>query len=239
MFHFRRLQLFLFRQITLHRSSLVLGFGVVATLLLFVSLLAALLFPNSVFSLVSFYYFVLFVAGLVGTSRSLSELTNPRQSYQFLILPVSLFEKLIGMWLLTSPLFVAAYLAVVHLIFQISLWLAGKEGLFDALYTMDNVRSIVRFMVVQTVFFLGACSFRTHPFLKTILSILVFFFGLGIISTIIFWNTFHGQFSGSFSWDGHFSEQWTTSSLITDVIWYLSGPYFLLVAYFKLKERHA
>lgn len=234
-----RLYHFLLRQISLSlqplSTSIIATFGI----LLLISFAVAQFNPSGLPSLVSLYLFVLFLSGFIFTSRILSELNSPQKSYAFLTLPASTLEKLIGSWLLSSPIFLVIYMLLTSFIFWLSLAQAGTTYLFAELFDQELFQSIGLYLILQTIFFLGAATFRSNNFFKTLLSLFVLFTSLGIFSLIVFYLFFKGEFYG----EGEFSVGFSTlgntltHQVLAFLIRFVLPPFLLVVSYFKLKER--
>jgi hypothetical protein len=230
-YHFVRRQL-----VSQSNTLLTSGAGVLGVLL-FLSLATAYASPSTLPSFAGLYLAVFYLIGFLHTSRIFAELHKPQKSYAFLTLPVSTLEKLLGTWLISSLLYVLAYLFSVSIIFALSLWLAHALEAFPTLFESFTTKSIGVYLIAQSVFFLGAITFRNNVFFKTLLSVLVLLVGCLIaflvIVRIVFNNGFDGEFDFVFNSFGGGGEE----HLITNIACACFAPFMLLVSYFKLKER--
>jgi hypothetical protein len=145
---------------------------------------------------------------------------------------------------LSSPIYAAVYLAIVSVIFLVSSSIAGRPLEFVEMFREGTFYTIGSYMVIQTIFFLGACGFKNHNFIKTLFSLFVIAFGLGLFAAIIggiLFNGLEGKFDGGNDVGEDFKEMAETvfTEIIPFIFWYILGPFLLIVSYFKLKERQA
>jgi hypothetical protein len=240
-FNINRLSNFVQRQVSLNLPPMLIAAGGVFGLLLVVSLFTAYFNPEGVRELKGFYLAAFFIGGFIFTSRIFSELNSPQKSYFYLTLPVSTLEKVIGSWVLSSPVYVVVFSIGILIIYLITGLIAGGNyasipDMFDRHY----FQAMGAFMVTQTVFFLGAAYFRNYNFLKTLLALFILQVIIGSYGGLLGWMLFGGNnnidpvdFSGSFQ---YFVEH-TVPQIAHVFFWYLLAPFLLVVSYFSLKER--
>lgn len=236
-FDINRLVNFIKRQLILNISSFWIALGAIVGILLIISLLVAYFEPMNIYNLPALYMVVFFISGYIFTSVIFSEMNTPQKSFSFLTIPVSNLEKIIGSWIITSPLFIITYIILMYIIFAISATMAGMPHAVANLLTHDIFVSLGIFMVVQTVFFLGACTFKGNNFLKTLFSLFILANVLGIYTGILGWTVigFNNSFEPSYEF-----QDWATSfaeTVFPILFWYVLGPFMVVVSYFKLKER--
>jgi len=195
---------------------------------------------------VTFYLFF-FIGGFIFTSRVFNEIDRQESGYRYLTLPASTLEKLISKWLLSSIVFIiVSYVGmqiVVLLGALISVALFEVEFHIINFAKADFIIEAARYLVIHSIFFLGACAFRNHNFLKTVLAIFIVGVVVSVFTTIVAYllpgksiivnpeyvsELEHLNSSG-------FLE--TISQLKYIVTWYVIAPFFLIVSYFKLTER--
>ena len=194
-----------------------------------------------------FYALTMYGGGAILTSRAFGELHRPLSRISFLNLPASTFEKLLSMFLLTA----VGYGLLIWLVYP--LYVLIVNGFTDAIFgrymspiswTDTWVLFHLRlYLVVNSVFLLGAAIFNRFVLPKTLISILVIeilLFALGmLILRIVFidvedlFNSRPPQPSKSFI---NFAEN-TLWSWAQQFFWWLVAPFFWVVTYFKLKER--
>lgn len=237
-FSIERLFLLLKRQGTLNFFPLMIGIGGIFGIMLLISLLVAHFNPGDFRDLFGFFMTVFFVGGYIFTSRVLAELNSPRKSYGFLTLPASTLEKLVGSWLLSSPVYILVFMTFITSIYLVSALTAGLSFSLADIFNDTLFKVIWVFMVTQTVFFLGACTFKNYNLLKTLFSLFLIVAVVAAFGGILTWILFGGQINGE-EFDDNF--KMTGEAFFTQVVpfifFYLIGPFLLVVSYFKLKER--
>ena len=145
---------------------------------------------------VIWFSLMLCVWGPIVASRAFNELHNKTRNESFLLLPASALEKTLARLLLVTvgflP-FLLIYASVVSFLTEmLSLLVFGERNeLFRAFD--PRVWEVIRhFVVLQSVFFLGAAFFRKNHFWKTVLSIAALcaaFVGLVVLLGLILFET--------------------------------------------------
>ena len=136
------------------------------------------------------------------TSGIFNELGKKSSASQMLTLPASTFEKFLAGWFLTYFLYtvvVIGLLYLIGLILGINPILATQQ-FSDSFVNISNIYfldTLLTFTAMHSVFFLGSIYFDGNHFLKTLLAIVLFFIGLGIIS-MIFINLISDDFGFSY-----------------------------------------
>ncbi len=237
--HISRLGFFVRRQITINIHSFWIALGAIAGILFLISIVVAYFNPVGLSNLQGLYMVVFYFGGLIFTSKIFSELHTPHRSYALLTLPVSNLEKIIGAWLITAPLFILVYLIFIFIITSISSLVAGHSAALVYIFNEDLWRSVGNYLIVHSIFFLGACTFRGNNFLKTLLSMFLFILLIslfaGILGLILF-----GRFGFTIqevSPEFQFFLTDVYSEVLKFIFYYLLAPFMLVVSYFKLKER--
>ena len=247
-FNLKRLQYFIYRQTVLNIHTLIISGGSIFGVLLLHTIIMSSISPLHVAKMPEFHIGIFFIAGFIFTGKIFSELHDPLKGYFYLTLPVSNLERLIGSWLLSSPLYIIGY--GIFTFSMISLAVAITDSPFPAssFFDIAYLRHIPTFLVLQTVFFLGACYFRKNIFPKTLLSVFLFFLSIGILTFIfgyfLFFNSEkadpaeNSQFFLYFEINNSFRFYIKNKfiDIITFLFWFILGPFMLLVSYFKLKE---
>ena len=230
---------FVQRQLSIFRHGWLIAAAAVFGLLFIISILTTYFNPTKLYNLKGMYTGILFLGGLVLTSQMFQELHAPSRSWAYLTLPVSTLEKLIGAWLLSSPLFILAYTAITFAIYLFSTLIAGFSISPFSYFSYEYWDTITSYMVVQTIFLWGAAYFRKLNFLKTLLVLVVLPIILGIYGALLGWLLFEDT-------NIHIGPDTTEINGIVNhgvvpifrFMWYaLFGPYMLLTTYFTLKER--
>lgn len=246
-FNFNRLYNLIRRENTIRRKSYLTGIAAI------VGLFVLTIVANSYGSrqvvydgALEIFYFLVFLGGMIFTSRIFSEMNEPQKGYRYLTLPASTLEKLAAQWLLSS----FGYLLAVSALFFVSVLLGGllSSALFDvgfswlelSAFEMSAGELIGSYLVAHSIFFLGACAFQKHNFLKTILSVVIVSIVIGLIvvgvAYLMLGDQVMTQGEVHFS-SAEFALQDQFTQIAEVVIDYLTVPFFLVVSYFKLKER--
>jgi hypothetical protein len=239
-FDINRLSKFVQRQVALNAPPMLIAAGAVFGTLLIVSILTGYYGPENMEGLLGFYVFVFFLGGFILTSNIFSELHSPQKSYFYLTLPVSATEKLAGSWILTSPIYVIVFSIVAYLIYLIPTLMVGNQYPVPTFFGPDYLRIVATYLVIQTIFFLGAAYFRKYNFLKTLLSVFLLQIGIGLYAGLLFWLLFNGgKVQGQDIENTGFKSfvENTVPQIAHIFFWYILGPLMLVVSYFSLKER--
>ncbi|MFD3002255.1 hypothetical protein ACFS7Z_17925 [Pontibacter toksunensis] len=236
----KRLGFFLKRQLYLNISTMWIAIGAILGLLLILSALFAVFSDDAevVFGLRNLYLVVFMVGGYIFTSKIFDEMHAPQKSYMFLTLPVSATEKLLAAWLITSPVYVVVAGLIMLLLTSFSALLAGNTDAFP--YLIDDVffNCLGVYMVTQAVFFLGATTFRSNNFLKTLLVLIVVVLLIAAYTGGLGYLLF-GQAHNRLEPDSGLKDtaEFIFTRIIPMLFWWLLAPFLLVVSYFKLKER--
>ncbi|WP_299756148.1 hypothetical protein [uncultured Pontibacter sp.] len=242
-FDLTRLGHFIKRQLYMNLNSLWISIVAVTGFLLAASvLLPYFKGASSVPILVNLFGIVFFVCGFILSSKVYTEMQSPQKSYMFLTLPVSTVEKLIGAWLISSPIYVVAIGICFSILMAISALIIGEPvfSFFQSKYLFLNIRDISAYMVLQTIFLLGACTFKGNNFMKTLLAAFILFTVLGMytggVGYLLFGESRHfGPDNTSVEFRD--SMRFLFKEVIPFLFWFVLPLYLLVVSYFKLKER--
>lgn len=246
-FDINRVKLLLTRQLRLNSSTILIGFGAVVGVITFILSIRVITESNAL-SMAGFTGLALpifFIGGYIFTSTIFSELRTSHRGYLYLTLPASAFEKLLVAWFISSILYVVASIVAFYVI-NLLLILVGFSTnsqpvpLFNFIDTwMLKIYAI--YIVTQSVFLLGAIYFRGVNFLKTLLALFVISLGLSIFSALltrlIVFQGFSIQFSNNMpdGIEGFIGDIFIPTVKI--LFWYIMAPFFLVVSYYRLKER--
>ncbi|TXK31553.1 hypothetical protein FVR03_19670 [Pontibacter qinzhouensis] len=243
-FDLGRLGYFIKRQLNLNLNSLwiaiVSNFG---TMLVISALFAYFNRQDEevLYGLRNMYLVAFSLSGYVFTSMVFKEMNSSKTSYAFLTLPVSKLEKLVGAWLVSAPVFVVLYGLMILLLAFFSSMLAQQPEVFPSLFDHNVWVCVKVYLVTQSIFFLGACTFNGNNFLKTLLALLVFAFIIGLYSTMLGYLLFNseGQVVNEQTMNPVLKDNFTFifTKIIPFIFWYLLAPFMLVVSYFKLQER--
>jgi len=234
-----------------HGRLLLIGFGVVFGLQAFMTFLAVI---DGNFGRGSFHEanfgLLLMIGGLVFTSMIFSEMKEVQGRQFYLTIPSSHLEKFVSKLLITTVGFVVFTVISYWLFSFLNSFLAKILGGYDFrvfyVFTKENIGLIKTYLVVQSIFLLGAITFRRTNFLKTGLAI----FAIGAILTTIW-----GIFFGFTFWDKVSEGSWNFVingdeifydmerkgtfflHLLYWLFWGALAPVMWLISYFKLTEK--
>ncbi|MGI6479664.1 MAG: hypothetical protein ACOX0M_09520 [Salinivirgaceae bacterium] len=235
-----RISLLIKRYVFMNLKTHLIYLAGAAAILLMLSLLTTwvakgeydyLLFQNQMKAIAIF-------GGFIITSKVFKEISSKHRGWFYMMLPANPIEKVLAYWLTTSiGYIVIASIAMVVL--SIITSLITSIFFKTALYVYNPVDKtglmfMVHYCILQSVFFLGAISFRKNNFLKTILAMFVVIVVVAIILGIISYLLYNDASIDS-----------TGMNIINPKIYYslnivyyaLVIPFFLTVSYFKFKER--
>ena len=244
-FSVQRLFLLMKRHSVMNAKTWLIGLGALSGVLIIIALIQS--YSNGFYNLstlVTLGTVFIFIAGFIVTSATYNELHTPARGQFYLILPANTLEKLLSNWLLSSILYVLAAFIILSGVLGIttllSSWIFNTDIAFFNPFTNDNMEIMGQYIVVQSIFFLGALYFRKNNFPKTLLSIFVILFGLSILMGFLGWIILgeFNQISEENLPESNFVFFTETLPQIAKIIfWWITAPFFLLVSYFKLKER--
>ena len=237
------------RQLRFNINTLIIGFGAVSGILVFILSMTIIFGHQTLYSNVFFgtIFPSFFIMGYIFTSTIYSDLRSTQRGYLFMILPASTLEKLFVPWIISSILYI---IAAIIAMFLINLLLIGISILFSAnLVQLFNplapelLKIYAIYLVTQSVFILGALYFRKNHFLKTILALFIICsiisFYVGIVARLIVFHNF-----SNFSFDNNNMPDNlqnffvnTFTPVIKVLFWGFLAPFFLLVSYFRLREK--
>ncbi|MFT2009130.1 hypothetical protein ACMA1I_10685 [Pontibacter sp. 13R65] len=243
-FDLGRLGYFIKRQLNLNLNSLWIAIIAVFGTLLIISALFAYFNREDaevLYGLRNLYLVAFFLSGYVFTSMVFSEMNSPKKSYAFFTLPVSNLEKLVGGWLVSAPVFVVFYGLITLLLAFFSSALAQQPEVFPHLFDHNVWVCVKVYLVTQSIFFLGACTFKGNNFLKTLLALIIFAFIITLYGSTLGYLLFNseGQVVTEQTMNPALKDKFDFifTQIIPFIFWYLLAPFMLVVSYFKLQER--
>jgi hypothetical protein len=243
-----RLYYLIRRDLVINYKSFLIGIGAIGGFLLLL-LLGETYFRGflSYESLAVIFYLFFFIGGFIFTSRVFNELNREDSGYRYLTLPASTLEKLISKWILSSIAFILVSYVGIQLVTLLGALISMV--LFEVDFHVINFAEsgffleAARYLVIHSIFFLGACAFRNHNFLKTVLAIFI----VGAVVSVFTSAVAYLLPGKSVIVDPHYlssmeslnsSDFLSTLSQISETVkWYVIAPFFLVVSYFKLTER--
>ena len=160
----------------------VIALGAVSGILLIVFLISVLQWDNSGRLIdtrweAHQYFFIppYIIIGVLFTSLAYKDLLHVNKAYVCLTLPVSNFERTLSMLLMTTVvytiLFVIYYWFFSVLLNALGMIISPREFVFFDFTAEPVVKAIKLYLVIQSIFLLGAAAFKKFPFLFTLLTI--------------------------------------------------------------------
>ena len=200
---------------------------------------------------------LLFIGGYVASSRAFREAHDRTRNHDWLMLPSSTLEKLTARLVLTSVGY-AAGVVIFYSVFSVvaaglsSLIFGGHRGLF-APWTREVGLMLANYLVMQSVFLVGAAFFRKNHFVKTVLSLTVIGFValilLAVTVRLVFADYFTGMepsrdlaaffegFEDNAGWELNLGRTGRSIATTLKVLyWSALAPICWVIAYFRLRE---
>lgn len=247
LFSASRFILLIKRFIILNIKTWAIGLAAATGLIILIAIAQAYLFGISFNynGLVNFGLVQIFIGGFIVASMAYKELNSPARSQFYLTLPATTLEKLLSHWFVTSILFIVV--ANILLAFAISLssvfcnliWGSAIE--YFNPFAIANLKIMATFLVLQSIFFLGATYFRKNNFIKTVLVIFIISQILMVFMIIITFLLFKSgnpyMSENIINTEFQLVFESTFKNLVQIAYFGLLAPFCLLVSYFRLKER--
>ena len=194
--------------ITGYRSLLISSAGLAALILVAAMIVPSYHFPVSDFHRTPSFHraaftILLFTWGIIASSRAFGALHDKTRNEAYLLLPASALEKTLAR-LLTVTVGMVTYLLVFGTVVSVIveslnlLFFGRRHGFFDPFDPIVWDR-ISLYIVVQSLYFLGAAWFRRAHFIKTTLAIALAFIALATLALIAFRIAFADLWS--LTWD--------------------------------------
>jgi hypothetical protein len=213
------------------------------------------------------YFVGLFLTGCLFASMQFNDLGDGPKGISFLLLPASLFEKLLTALLFSVVLYFICYTAVYYVVDFImvkvsnSIMLARYEETGSGNYVPQEIINVfispfspvnlffyvlIIYFSIQSIFLLGSVYFAKYSYIKTLI------WGLIVFLVLVFWEH---KIVESFMPHGSFFQPFTkyrvtengkdlmirlpewSSSILLFLMMYTLPPILWIVTYFRLKEK--
>ena len=193
----KRLILLIKRDFLTGYRGVLIAMASVAGFVILVSALSNIGGENGDFH-IGLFTSLLIVGGGIVTSLAFREMHLGERSYFYLTLPGSMFEKFLSKLLVTSIGYAVGTLAfysavalasegINHLIFGYS------HPLFNP-FTVEVLRIVALYLVIQAIFLAGSAYFKKLAFLKTVLVWNLFIIGTALVAGFAAWLIFRGDY---------------------------------------------
>lgn len=207
--------------------------NILVTSAAFIVILALL--PFHVSGSVDAYSWILYIGGFMITNQAFNEMHDQRKAFQYLTLPCSNFERFLSKFLLTT-IFFTITLAVVFYVCSLlsvvtnALFFHHSVELFD-LASIGLWVGIGKYIILQSIFLLGAAYFQKHSVTKTTLALGCLFIVLAILLFLFSWVT-----CPSCSQSGLFDLISKSFNGLYFIFWMVVAPICWLITYARIAE---
>lgn len=137
------------------------------------------------------YLWILYIGGFMITNKAFNEMHNHRKAFTYLTLPCSNLERFLSKFLLTTVIFAIGLLAAFYLCSLLSV--ITNEIFFHNIVTLFDLAStglwigIGKYIILQSLFLLGAAYFQKHSVTKTTLVLGCLFIVFAIVLFLFSW----------------------------------------------------
>ncbi|MEX0662862.1 MAG: hypothetical protein WEA58_15085 [Balneolaceae bacterium] len=192
-----------------------------------------ILMYSTISSLLQLLYLL---GGLILTSSIFNELHNTGSASQLFTLPASTFEKLSAAWFLSYVCYTFIAVILIVLLYTILGFTTDiPESVVNSTITdMDLISQIFSYTTYHSIFFLGAVYFRKNNFMKTALSIILFFLSLVLLQFLLLATGFGSSILYSETILGFSFESATIFRIVISIA---ITVLFLFFSYIRLKNR--
>ncbi len=141
---------------------------------------------------------MIFLLGLIFTSMAFREAHRKLLNHDWLMLPASTLEKFIEKLIMYTVLFPVVSIILYTLFtfisrFVVEVILGEFFPVFNP-FDLEVLRIVKHYVIIQSVFVLGAAWFRSNNFIKTIITLVIISIVLTIFSAAIGWFVFKDYF---------------------------------------------
>lgn len=236
-----------------NQLKILLVTGVVAILVFLLSGMSAIRqIPRNPH--VGIFLVFLFTSGFLVSANAFRDLSNDKSAGSWLMLPATTLEKYTSRLFLTSIGYLMGTTMIYFVISVVSELI--NQMMFGFAHDFFNpfndvvLKSAAIFIVLQSIFLLGAIYFRRFAFIKTVLFLLLVFLALVFLLIISMKWILGGHFSvlsdGGISALGNIlAGEWLTQVketlkwMLRFLFWVLLAPFCWVTGYFRLKEFEA
>jgi len=245
-FKIKRFWLLLKMELFNSRKAILMTFIIALGMLFFVGFLLDLTLDHSIVSFDHQENFAgsLLIAGFVLSSFAFNGLSSSLKRIQFLTLPVSVLERFICMWLLTSigwiVSFTGIYTLYTMMINSIGPYLFSNVAFlnFDP-FGEFSLTLISYYFVSQGFFLAGSAHFKGYALPKTLVVLVLF----GTICASLIYFILEGVFMTDHECNGYDCTLIEAAGdhpiwfIAKSLFWYVMAPLSWVIAYLGLKEQ--
>lgn len=246
-FNITRLGLLLKRHFLVSGKKYITGIAIGTGVVFMISLLALVLGGAATMSqFYATFYATYIIGGVIVSSMAFSEINRPETGYQLMTLPASSLEKFVSTWLFTSVVYsLLSFVFVVLSAVAFSLLRMLNFSIEGDIWSLAQMgEAFLQYFVGNTLFLAGAAAFSRNAFFKTLLCFVVVFAFMVIYSLVLgkvlgFTDLASGNSSGiGFALnESSFNGMFKNSENVSVIVNVFLAVYFLLLGFFKFKER--
>ncbi|MCF7914497.1 MAG: hypothetical protein K9L66_04960 [Spirochaetaceae bacterium] len=255
-FSLKRMELLMRRDITTGYKNVLIIIAALAAVLITFDVLSFTIFQGSaeIGHHLSTFSTILFIGGFIATSGIFKEVHKRESAQAYLMLPASPLEKTVSRilisnlgWILLTLLWYSAY---SYLSAGVTELIAGQHHyLFNPFQTQFWL-IVANYLVVQSIFLVGAIYFRKAQLFKTLLTLFAAGVLFSIFMAVLVRIVFAPYFSGMFIIDNakligpmfedmpfRFQDKIKVLMIIRNVFyWGLLAPVAWLITYIRFRE---
>lgn len=230
--------------------SFVLGGAII--LLFLISVLVEVTDENNARNLDGDFWSILVTIMLLGggflfTSVVFWEFREPDTRLSFLTLPASNFEKMISRWIYTLILYPIAVLVIVYLVY-----FACNLFFDDVSWKLEDFRQYLGptwqiYLWSHSVLFMFSIWYNRYVAAKAAIASFLYFIVSALSAVVLFYLVFNNVFGSGFSFNADVNiepagdfQLWAEDDLLPVLrvlSWTIPTLFFLVVSYFKMKEK--
>ncbi len=141
---------------------------------------------------------LIFVVGIIATASAFRESHKKLKNHEWLMLPASTLEKFVSRLLMHTVVFLLLTL-VLYFLFSLLSLLVVRVILGEPFPMFNPFDTFIwkvmgHYIIIQSVFVLGAAWFKSHNLIKTVLAIAVISISISILGSLVGWLVFNDYF---------------------------------------------
>lgn len=215
------------RLFTLIKNTLALHRKVIMMTVLTLTLTLVLL-PYSLSSSILMYFLILYVGGFIVTSYAFTDMHSPQQASTYLMLPCSNLERFLSKWILTSVGYALATLLLFYLVSLLNavLHFFVMPHLFIIFQPLFWAAA-AKYICLQSLFLLGAISFKRYSFIKTSMTISAILFLCVVLMFASLW-----LMAGHLLFEGHHEIHTTLPPNVLHFLYNVFWPVLAVICWY-------
>lgn len=192
----------------------------------------------------------LFLSGGLFTNSMFKEFSSAPEGIWLLNVPATQIEKVVSAVILSTLVFLVAYISIFFVVDELYLNLTGQpkgQGI-SKMFNNDFRQFIFLYLIFNGLILLGRVCFVKHSFLKTMAVIIAGFALLNTLNNTLLeymipdlsvtssmpWSSFQFRQSGE---NIHVNLPNKTQAILTPFIWTLTPVFLWVITWLKVKEK--